>query len=180
MGCSIHVVAETRDGGKWNLSDVEVPNGRNYFTFGILANVRNGFVSAGCDLGDPLPFISEPRGYPEDMSKELVAKLGSDDEDGFWLGDHSFSWVTLEEMLNYAYDEEIVTRGMVSSEQAAKFRETGEKPKEWYDWTNKEGYEHLEWKRPMKEAAWLFGEIVEKLIPLGKPENVRIVFGFDS
>lgn len=181
MGCDIHVVAEVRSGDKWSLSDIEIPHGRDYNSFAILANVRNGYGFAGCDTGDELQFISLPRGLPVDLSFELNDKLQNEKEtDFFWLGDHSFSWVTLQEMLDYPYAGEIVTRGLVTAEQAKKYKLTGEAPKTWCGWTNIIGYESIEWERPMKEAAWLFGEIIEKISPIGEPENVRIVFGFDS
>lgn len=183
MGCDIHVVAEVRKNGVWELSPVKIPDGRNYCTFGILANVRNGHGFAGFDTGDALPYISLPRGLPEDMSRELSEKLAhayDNEDDFFWLGDHSFSWVTLREMLEYPYDGNMATRGMVPAEVAAKFRETGEAPQEWCAWTNQEGYESLEWQRALKDAAWLFGELLEVLSKLGEPDDVRIVFGFDS
>lgn len=47
---------------KW----VDVPHlytfRRDYFLFGVLANVRNGHGFAGVDTGDPVDPISEPRG----------------------------------------------------------------------------------------------------------------------
>jgi len=111
--------------------------------------------------------------------KTKLADEGNGD-DCFWLGDHSFSWVTLREMLDYPYAGEMVTRGMVTNAQAEAYRMSGILPESWCGFTNQVGYERIEWKRPVKEAAWLFGQIIEKLKPLGEPENVRIVFGFDN
>lgn len=63
-------------------------SGRSYALFGILAGVRS----------DEEPIV-EPRGLPEDMSHEV--KHASEECDFFWLGDHSFSWLTLAELLEH-------------------------------------------------------------------------------
>lgn len=177
MGTDIHIVAEVKRDGKWHLSDVSVPRDRNYDTFGILANVRNGFGFAGVKTGEPLTPISLPRGLPKDMSEALKEKLSPD---SYFLGDHSFSYITLKEMLEYDYNGLVAECGMVTHAAAEAFRKEGKLPEEWCGWTNREGHEQMTWPRPLKDAAWLFGEIVLSLIPLGEPENVRIVFGFDS
>ena len=96
------------------------------------------------------------------------------------LGDHSYSYITLKEMLEYDYNGLMVTRGMVSHAVAVAFKKEGKLPETWCGWTSQKGHEQLEWPRPLKEAAYLFGDIIKALKPLGEPENVRIVFGFDS
>lgn len=179
MGCDIHIVAEVHKNGVWELSDVQVPDDRNYCTFAILADVRNGVGFAGVKTGGYLPPISFPRGIPKDASSGVHA-IWNDEVDDFWLGDHSHSWLTLQELLAYPYEGDVTVCGMVSAEQAERFRATGETPKTWCRWTNQEGYEQLEWPQPLRESAWLFGEILNALSPLGNPEDVRIVFGFDS
>lgn len=62
---------------------------RNYLLFSILANVRNYW--------DKLKPISEPKGIPEDAS----------DDTKKWLeeADHSFSYLTLEELEKFKWDE---------------------------------------------------------------------------
>jgi hypothetical protein len=180
MGTDIHIVAEVKRDGEWRLSDIKVPCNRDYDTFAILANIRNGFGFAGVKTGEPLTPISLPRGLPKDISEELKGKMNLPGDNDCWLGDHSYSYITLKEMLEYDYNGLRIECGMVTHATAEAFRKEGKLPEEWCGWTSMKGYEKMEWKRPLKEAAYLFGEIVVSLIPLGEPENVRIVFGFDS
>jgi hypothetical protein len=114
MGCDIHLNVERKVGDRWiyvpqatlqemgwpqpeGMDDWEydsqdylwfrdqhivLPDYRNYYTFGMLAGVRQkiGVVP-----------IDQPRGLPDDCtwkSKENV-------------GDHSFSWLMLEEVINH-------------------------------------------------------------------------------
>lgn len=115
MGCDIHMVAEHRKDGRWTrvlppehawdpwlveqnwLDDArqEWFHNRNYALFGVLAGVR----------GDGPP-IAEPRGLPGDVGEEVRAMIDNDgrDSDVYWLGDHSFSWLTLDEILAYDWD----------------------------------------------------------------------------
>lgn len=66
--------------------------GRNYQLFGILAGVR----------GDDVP-IAEPRGLPADLSDDLVVLRRDDVYTGdVTLGEHSFSWLTLAELMEHA------------------------------------------------------------------------------
>lgn len=109
MGSDIHMAAEVRKNGKWELvkdnvfknswynpdSNSEyfrnmepltnVPyDDRCYNLFAILANVRNGRGFAGCKTGERFNPVSEPKGYPEDMCAELQADIYGDyDEDSY-------------------------------------------------------------------------------------------------
>jgi hypothetical protein len=75
----------------WNQEDNywsadEYYNGRNYFLFAILANVRNGYrIEPLCD----------PRGIPEDSCYPIKYIVNE------WKGDgHSLSYFTLKELLD--------------------------------------------------------------------------------
>lgn len=98
MGCDIHSRAEKRVDDAWvtvsgPFTDGPEPFGwRSYGVFAFLAGVRN--YSA-------IPPISEPRGLPEDATVS--------DDDG-WLGDHSFSWLSVAELLAFDYDQSIEDR----------------------------------------------------------------------
>lgn len=132
MGCDIHSVAQVLKGLKWKtvLQDVAGDN-RNYDTFAVLANVRNGYGFAGCDTGDGYEPICEPKGFPEDFllrpDDESVHLFHSytptegydwlskpedaaqkkqyideaENKTEMWMGDHSFSWHTLAELKAY-------------------------------------------------------------------------------
>jgi len=83
MGCDIHAMIEKK-GERWwiNAGDPEID--RNYMLFAVLANVRND--------GD-IPYISEPKGVPDDCCPEFQAWCES------WSGDgHSYTYVTLSEL----------------------------------------------------------------------------------
>src|SRR5687768_8802356 len=105
MGCDIHIVAQRRnEAGEWVevhgdfLEGPDPFDWRSYGMFAFLAGVRN--------YSDITP-ISEPRGLPGDFN------LGEyeDGGDGFrWLGDHSFSWLSVDELLAVDYDQTIEDR----------------------------------------------------------------------
>ncbi len=186
MGCDIHPYAEVYENGKWERADVEVPDDRNYWTFGILANVRNGYGFAGVDTGDAVRPISEPRGLPDDRATfDTDGKYEYGDKAYVWFGDHSFSWLTLAELKAYPIDQAITVRGVVSGAQRDLVR-AGKCPDSWCGGKSPmtDEDEHMEWKRPLADAAWLFPKIIQALDAYahGKypPEHVRIVFGFDS
>lgn len=98
MGCDIHLIAQARDqNGEWvNIDfggDREAPfEWRNYEAFGFLAGVRN--YSA-------VTPISTPRGLPDGFSY---------DEAIDYLGDHSFSWLLVDELTAQDYDAVIEDR----------------------------------------------------------------------
>ena len=68
MGCDIHSLAQVRKNGKWvTVLQTVAGDHRNYDTFAVLADVRNGYGFAGCDTGDGFEPISEPKGFPSDF-----------------------------------------------------------------------------------------------------------------
>lgn len=181
MGTDIHPYAEVRQNGKWQRAHIEVPSDRNYWTFAILANVRNGFGFAGCYTGEPVTPISEPRGLPPDTS---IADNDLDFEDPkyVWLGDHSHSWVLLSELLAYDLDQPMIQGGVITRAQLKALHGENKLPDTWcgdkHPMTNEDV--RTTWARPLREAAWLLPKIIDVLKPLGTPEDVRLVYGFDS
>lgn len=131
MGCDIHLVAERKTADGWEvIPGPIVPcwlcsmNGRVaaecyrchgsgefraswysdrlYVVFAALAGVRNYAASPRVDgQAQPLAPIAEPRGLPADMSAE-TRDLIEDDMDG-----HSDTWLTLDEVLAYDWDQPI-------------------------------------------------------------------------
>jgi len=192
MGTDIHLVAEYYKDGRWHLSDVELPDYRNYRAFAVLADVRNGYAFAGFDTGDPVDPISYPRGLPDDLSQELQAILDNEEQDDeldwdkeeedtfIWLGDHSFSWVTLKELLDYDLDAPVTLRGKVPPEVAFAWKENGEPPRITAAYSNDSTWVSMEWQQPIRQSAPLIQNLIDALLPLGDPAKVRIVFGFDS
>lgn len=108
MGCDIHDLVQVKREGKWKTVVLDpVGSPRNYYTFAMLAGVRNGSETK-------ITPIAEPRGLPKDFGHEVddenyilppgnvdkrEAFLGDDAK--FWLGDHSHTWLLLSEMKAY-------------------------------------------------------------------------------
>jgi hypothetical protein len=95
---------------------------RSYYTFSILADVRNGRGFAGCQTGEGFNPICLPKGMPEDASPEVAAECER------WEGDgHSHTWHTLADLL--AFDWKQVTRncGVVHAKVYDAWRKAGRK-----------------------------------------------------
>lgn len=120
MGCDIHLHAERREGDKW--VKVELPekprwegssytepplHNRNYGTFAFLAGVRN--YSA-------VTPITEPRGFPADASREVKADYETWDIDA-----HTPSWLTLDELQAYDYEQKLEDRRYTRQEGPNSF-----------------------------------------------------------
>ena len=134
MGTDIHAIFQKLDKSakppKWVEVDSTWEQDRHYTLFAALANVRNGYGFAGYDTGDAIQPISEPRGLPDDI--KALTKNGD-----LYLGDHSFSHLTAEEMLEW-YEGGIrmkKTRGVVSKEHYEQWDKTSE-PKYYSSWTS--------------------------------------------
>jgi hypothetical protein len=180
MGTDIHLVAEVFKNNQWHLAETDLPNYRNYVSFAILADVRNGYGFAGFDTGEPVVPISYPRDIPRDISIELMNLLARTHGKYLYLGDHSFSWVTLEELLAYDLDQMRTCRGMVSAEEAIRCQQTGSPPRHPVGWHASPDWVKISWEEPLRDQAPLILDLIEALLPLGKPGNVRLVFGFDN
>lgn len=85
MGTDIHVQAEKFVDGKWRRIPGYKPFGwRGYKMFAFLAGLR----------WDIKP-IAAPRGVPDD----------ADLDEDIYLGDHSFSWLSVQELSNFDYEQ---------------------------------------------------------------------------
>jgi len=77
--------------------------------FARLAGVRNRNYAGGHPRASYSDVISNPRGFPDDLSEGLRAHLSACElwVDGYapalldWPGDHSASWITLREAIEY-------------------------------------------------------------------------------
>lgn len=146
MGCDIHTQAERKVNGKWEAISGFVPfDWRSYGMFAFLAGVRN--YSA-------VPPISEPRGLPDDA-------VQSDD-----LGDHSFSWLSMDELLAFNYDQPLEDR-RYTRQEGPNFFNGGA--------TAEAGEGTMTTYREFLGKAF-FADL-EKLKAAGAE---RVVFGFDS
>lgn len=98
VGTDIHPVLQVKKDGEWKTVDLgmepqgrwknTIYDGRNYVLFSILAGVR--------DAWDIVP-IAEPKDLPDDFHFEGQAFEV--------VGDHSYSWLTLQEIMDYNWDQ---------------------------------------------------------------------------
>ena len=151
MGTDIYSGAERRENGRWVAVDGVNAFDRDrkcYRTFAFLAGVRN--------YSEIVP-IAEPRGAPGGTTKALRRLLH---------GCHSRSWLSVEELLAYDYDQIIEDRRVA--------RELS--PGHWNDAQTCEIGQGR--KMPLRE--FLGEDFFEDLQELKAAGAERIVFGFDS
>lgn len=161
----------------------EAYHDRNYEAFAILADVRNRY--------DITP-IAPPRGLPDG--------LATVDEYSSEFGDHSFSWLTLAELQAHDWTQKIEHSGFVNLLTYKEWKAAGadDWPDMWCQGTsadkvsNEEAdrliatgdtssvYTFITWHKTHADSCRSFMKFMESLTSLGAPEDVRIVFGFDS
>lgn len=209
MGTDIHGRIQKRYSADQKYEDIgEIEGDRNYRVFAMLAGVRNGFGFAGVSTHVPLEPISEPRGLPDDLGERTeyfgnteVKTVFSEDD----FGDHSFSWVTLTEIINWAgWDKTLEQRGYVELPEWKRMQETGTDPENWcgdvsgsgvrkvsaeYALANPDGdynYVEVRWGTPFSDNCATFKAWVDYLklkyswLLERDPAAIRLVFGFDS
>lgn len=196
---------------------------RNYRVFAMLADVRNGFGFAGVPTHDRMNVIAPQRGIPRDIDPKLArylehyeACLEADQDEpstevmereygSYSLGDHSCSWLTLRELLDFDWSQVTWHRGTVALEEYRRWRKTTERtPREWSGGVSGGGavtltegdprvtdlperaisnyYVEAFWTETYADSAGSFYSVfVPALVALRRdPRDVRIVFGFDS
>jgi hypothetical protein len=106
------------------------PTGRNYDLFALLAGVRNGYGFAGVYRHEPVTPQFPKRGFPEDYvglkDRRSGFFTGGDDS----IGDHSFTWATLEELRAVPWDLEYQSGGVIGPETFKKWDRVSE-PEGW-------------------------------------------------
>lgn len=194
MGTDIHGVFQRFNGRarKW----VDVPSnyefGRHYQLFAVLAGVRNGRGFAGVSTGDPVVPIAEPRGLPEDFEVE-----NGSDHAGVGMGDHTYSWLTGEEILAWRdRAPEVTHHGILSRREYDALVDRTKPPDEYSSgvWgrdlvivsdtmlekARQPKWTHIRysWKVSLKDELAYFFDEVDRLA--AKHGKIRFVFGFDS
>jgi hypothetical protein len=127
----------------------------------------------------------------------------------FWLGDHSFTYVTVAELLAYDWTRTTSKRGWVGPDEYERFVADG-RPQSWSGGVSGGDVEHVsnqemerriadgsarqggtaliasyytlvDWTVSYADVAEGFLDQLHKyVVPLGAPEDVRLVMGFDS
>jgi hypothetical protein len=209
MGTDIHGIFQkfNSSNNQWEDIQSNYNFNRHYLLFAALADVRNGYGFAGIPTGTPLTPISEPRGLPEDFfmdksvhpisSKEHLPGYMRNSEGYYvWMGDHSQSWLTGEEMLAWIkqpFRKQII--GVLCREVYENWDKQGS-PEMWCgdisgafivkindnqmekmtfpNWT----HIRCSWEINLNEELQYFFDEVQELT--NKHGKIRFVFGFDS
>lgn len=120
---------------------------QSYGLFGFLANERNY---------SEVPFISEHRGLPDNLSTEVSEEYG--DGDNYYYP----SWLSVKELCEFNYDQVFWDRRITKNGNGAATAEEGEG-------------RYLTVREFLGEA---FFKDLELLKELGESEKVRVVFWF--
>ena len=152
MGTDINYIFQKKNVDHWETidgldMDIHFPDeggyvegdyyiGRNYLLFAVLAGVRNGYGFAGVYRHEPLQPIAEPRGFPDGIKSwhhepsYTPYGYGCDEPDEnvyLDLGDHSFTWLTSTEILDWFSKEHFIyIHGIVSVEDYHKWDKISE------------------------------------------------------
>lgn len=194
MGTDIHGIMQLKnDDRSWKTVEV-LELGRNYNLFAVLANVRNGFGFAGVKTSEQLPCISEPKGIPEDIYETCeIDEWGNVRHypgflfrsytwinDSVWLGDHSHTWLTVKEIIDFDWDYVGKFQGYVSP-QIDKETPKDTEPAMYCGGTSNKDWVLRKWKKPLYSCVSKdFWHLIEAYKNFTSPENARIVIGFDS
>lgn len=219
MGTDIHGRVQRRYNAAGQYEDIgEIESGRNYAVFAMLAGVRNGGGFAGVRTHEPIQPISEPRGLPYDLgikgkdwsqfNDDTITdpKVVNIEYSEAEFGDHSFSWVTLREVLDWSgWNAQLHRCGYVSRAEYERMVREGNAPLEWCGdcfgtsiikttraaveaGTAPEGWTDVfcEWETPFADSVKVFRLWLDYLhakwgwLIERDPAAIRIVFGFDS
>lgn len=165
MGCDIHAMIEKKTrycegGSDWWVNAGNPDIDRNYSIFSVLANVRNY---------NNMPFISKPKGKPEDCCGEFSAWL----ED--WNGDaHSVSWLTLKELKEFNINQSYYDKRLILSKKDGKINAVCQDT----NGTHLGEVGETTIFGVFGSNSW--NELILKMEAIGEPENVRLVFFFDN
>lgn len=213
MGTDIHGVFQRHDKatGRWLDIASKYEQDRHYQLFAVLAGVRNGYGFAGIQTGEPVAPIAEQRGLPADFDLDddahPIAALEymdprrqkyqrADEKLEVWMGDHSHSWLTGAEMLDWAEKApEVVKTGIlgrdvyeawdgksrptnycggISGRDVVLVNDNDVEKAQTPSWT----HIRCHWQSDLRaELAYFFDEVARLIAEHG---NVRFVFGFDS
>lgn len=207
MGTDIHGIMQKRVNDQWEDIHFNFGEDRHYQLFAVLAGVRNGYGFAGCLTGEAVVPIAEPRGLPEDFTRDydvhpvanpvVLLPWQREEEGPFekWMGTHSFSWLTGQEMLDGYEKLPVVTKyGVLSRQEYEQWDKVSEPESysggvcgpdkvlvnsaEEADRTPGWTYIRCTWQQGLKEELAYFFEEVRNLVQ--EHGEIRYVFGFDS
>ncbi|MBE9210489.1 hypothetical protein IQ244_29105 [Nostoc sp. LEGE 06077] len=198
MSTDIRIFAECLQDGQWtplsrtedlskeshqDLSTLEIIDiGRHYEFFTVLAGVRRErFLKwSGADVRP----ISRPRGLPKDLSPLLKSYI--QDDDGWGA-----SWLMVQEVINFDWEQSITFYGLVEPQYANLFSDNQPFPYEQWpenahcyslnsNYLPKADIVQVSWVESYREfvGSEFLDYFFEKLLALGSPKEVRIIFYF--
>lgn len=204
MGTDVHAVWQAKRGEQWVDIASEWDQGRHYLLFSWLAGVLNGCGFAGHATYDPVTPIAPPRGLPEDFEggedhpttlEAIHARRREwlDEEERahpvMWMGDHSYSWLTADEILAAKRPTTVHRHGVVPIAFYRAWDGVTPPPNSWSGWVSgisvaekpddiTEATTHvcIEWNEA--DGLDYFVDEVRRLA--AQHGEVRLVFGFDS
>ena len=201
MGTDIHAIVQAKVDDRWVDVASEWEQDRHYALFAWLGDVRNGHGLGGVRTHSPVAPLSEGRGFPSDFDLDDDGpdlypvgdfrnyREGNYREGNYaWLGDHSFSWVSGEEVLSTP-PPKLHRTGIISIETFNEWDGVSSPP-EWcggitgpkvvvsspFDLSDETTHVEVEWESE-GEFDYFVSE-VQRLVDLHG--EIRVVFGFDS
>lgn len=212
MGTDIHGVFQKKAAdGSWQDVESNYEQDRHYQLFAALADVRNGYGFAGVKTGESIPSIAARRGLPADFllidDAHPVIQLDfidarrrkyaeEDNDHAVWMGDHSHSWLSGDEMLEWYKRAPLVLRTGILDRAVYEAWDKVGNPASWcggisgpaiiqIDDTEAAkvavpGWTHIrcEWTQNLIEELDYFFIEIKRLVELHG--EIRFVFGFDS
>lgn len=190
MGSDIHGVFQAKVNNQWIDIESNYEEDRHYQLFVVLAGVRNEYGFAGVPTGEPVTPIASPRNFPADFDLHL------DKHGDKWMGDHSHSYLSGEEMLDWYKNAPVTKRyGVITREQYNKWDKVSEPEFHSgdvyggsvikisdtdFDRAAYPNYTHIRvsWNSDLKKALAYFFNEVQRLVD--KHGEIRYVFGFDA
>lgn len=229
MGTDINYIFQKRNGDQWetlnvdqdihhdekweNWSNGEFYISRHYLLFAVLADIRNGFGFAGTLTHVPVVPIAPRRGLPDGISSNWFEQpsggaygieFDEDHTEYLDLGDHSFTWLTSTEILNWFETKHELQRFGVVDLETYDLMERGKEPDNYssgisggdidvYDETGDElsfrlvrpfrqyrnvTHVRTSWYVNVNEELMYFHDMIKKLHD--QYGEIRMVMGFDS
>lgn len=205
MGTDVHAVFQRKTAKGWEDIPSQWNQERHYFLFSFLAGVRNGYGFAGVRTYEPVVPVAEGRGFPpdflvEDGENHPIARENlshrrqkyHEEDEPLWMGDHSYTWATGDEILAHAETlGSTVRHGVISLEDYNSW-DRKSPPSDYCggisgpaihvssptEITEKTTHVQISWAESAKEAISYFLEEVARLRT--EHGEIRLVMGFDS
>ena len=188
MGTDIYLCAECPRGERWeSVGELDDYEDRNYEFFAILANVSNPIRST-----IPYESISAGRGFPHDLSEETK-------RNSLLMSGHDPGWAMFRELLTFDWDGKKMRRTAIVDpsiahafvnerfdrfQLAAPIRppNDGRQILLPYCLANDGTGTRVYWTDTYRDAVGseFLDRLFDVLHRIGPPDDVRIVFSFDS